>query len=249
MTPGRLHNRNYGKWFASDVLRAIRRYAMIEPGGRVAVALSGGKDSATLLFILNYLRSHSHLRFDLSAVHIRTAEYDTGVLRQLCDGLAVPYLEDDLRRKATTSRTSVCYTCARLKRGAIRALLQRHGIGTVAYGHHATDAAETFFMNLIENRRLGSFSPKVDIGEGVVIVRPMIYLEESTVSRIHKHAGLPLLDFICPHAEHNVRREYKTRLAEMERLLEANGLARTVVEALERDESAGDDLNPAQDIR
>ncbi len=88
---------SYGKWFLTDVIRAIENYSLINDGEEVCVALSGGRDSVTLLYILWYLRRYSHLDFGLRAVHVRTDEYDTGILKRLCDDLGVGYLETRLK--------------------------------------------------------------------------------------------------------------------------------------------------------
>ncbi len=236
------YSRNFGKWFASDVLRAMARHAMVEPGERVCVGLSGGKDSVTLLYILEYLRRHSHLTLDLSAVHVRVAAYDTSRLRHYCQALGVPYLETTLKTdRAATGR--VCSICARLKRGAAAGLLLAQGIGKIAYGHHADDAAETFLMNLVQQKRVASLLPRLSIaGERIAIIRPLIYLTEERVSAIHRRLQLPLLDYQCPHAEQNIRTRYKDALRLLERSLETRALARRIVEAAEGMRNAGEPI-------
>ncbi len=228
-------NVNHGKWFATDVLRAIGRYGLIEAGDRVCVGLSGGKDSVTLLFILWYLQRYSHLTFDLSAVHVRTdGGYDTGVLRDYCGTLGVPYLECALRPEAPPATGAMCSVCARLKRGAAAQALAERGIGKMAYGHHADDAAETLLMNIVENRKLGSFSPKVQVESSrLILIRPMIYLDERTIAAVHRYVGLPLLEFTCPYAQHNVRRRYKAVMHQLAESLHDTSLARRFVGAME----------------
>jgi tRNA 2-thiocytidine biosynthesis protein TtcA len=227
-------NKNYGKWFINAVLHAIKKYHLIDPGERICVALSGGKDSATLAFILSYLQRYSHLQFDLSAVHIKTGEYDTSTLKDFCAVLGITYLEDRIIPEQDAPEKSVCSLCARLKRGAIASLLQQHGIRKVAYGHHADDVAETFFMNLVQNQKLGSFSPKVEVnGSSVIIIRPMIYLEEATIQRIHQHLNLPELAWECSHAEKNLRSRYKQGVAQLNTLFHTSGFAKKIVASLE----------------
>ncbi len=88
------YHKNHAKWFVTPVIRAIRKYALIEEGDRVCVGLSGGKDSITLLYILRYLQRYSHLTYELSAIHIRTSpDYDTTLLRDYCDALGSPTLK------------------------------------------------------------------------------------------------------------------------------------------------------------
>jgi len=103
------YSRNHAKWFVSPVLRAIRKYALIEKGDQVCVGFSGGKDSSTLLYILAYLRRYSHLEFDLSAIHIRTSDdYSTVPLRDFCGVLEAPYFETSLRLIDHTPTGNVC---------------------------------------------------------------------------------------------------------------------------------------------
>jgi len=229
------YNRNHGKWFANDVLRAIRRYGLIGEGERVCVGLSGGKDSATLLFALWYLRQYSRLDCHLSAIHIRMApDYDSSPLRGYCGILGVPYFESALDLKEHAVTGSVCAACARLKRGAAARVLVEQGIGTIAYGHHATDVAETLLMNIIQHKRLGSFAPKVAVpGTPLTIIRPMVYLTEETVAAVHRRLGLPLLPVTCPHAEVNIRARYKEALRHLAEQLRAPRLASRVMQALE----------------
>lgn len=226
--------KNYHKWFGKDVLRAINRYKMILPGEKVCVALSGGKDSMVLLFVLQYLKRFSSLSCELSALHIKIGEYGTDVLREICAALNIVYLEDRLRFDQPVPEKNVCALCARLRRGAISQVVSQHGIKKVAYGHHADDVAETFFMNLVQNQKLGSFSPKVEYTDNpMVIIRPMIYLEEATIQQIHQHVGLPILDLQCPYASANIRRGYKHHLAQLNTLFHTKGFSKKVVAALE----------------
>jgi tRNA(Ile)-lysidine synthase TilS/MesJ len=227
-------NRHYGKWFLNDVLHAIKHYRLITPGERVAVALSGGKDSTILAFILAYLQRYSHLTFDLCAVHVKTGEYETSPLKHFCEALKIDYLEDRIIPEQDAPEKGVCYLCARLKRGALSRLLPQYGIHKVAYGHHADDVAETFFMNLVQNQKLGSFSPKVEVkGSSLIIIRPMIYLQETTIQRIHQHLGLPLLVRECPYAEKNLRSHYKQGVAQLNTLFHTSGFAKKLVKSLE----------------
>lgn len=228
------YNRNHHKWFVKPLLRAIRRYGMIVPGEPVCVALSGGKDSTALLWMLAYLNRYSYLHFDLSALHVRMGDYSTAVLAGLCDGLGVQYLETRLRPQRVEMEKNACYVCARIKRGAISSLLHQRGIRRVAYGHHATDVAETFFMNIVHGGRLGSFSPRVGFDDNPMeIIRPMVYLEERTIAAIHAYHRLPLLDFRCRYAERNVRAEFKKRLTQLDGLFDVDGFALRLVSALE----------------
>jgi len=235
------YNRNHGKWFASDVLRTVRRYALIADGDRVAVGLSGGKDSVTLLFILWYLVRHARLECELWALHIRTADgYDSAPLREYCEALAVPFLETALQPRPASPAGSVCAVCARLKRGAAARALAPLGIRTLAYGHHATDLAETLLMNVALHRRLEGLAPKVAApGALLTLIRPMLSLTEETVAAVHRRLGLPLLAVPCPYAERNVRMTFRAALRTLQQSLRAPDLPRRLLDALEQADRSG----------
>jgi len=227
-------NKNYGKKFVNDVLHAIKTYDMFQSNDKVCVALSGGKDSITLLYILRFINKYSWLKFQLSALHVKTSEYDTSDLRDVCDQLDVPFYETQLFLTDETLSKDTCYICSRLKRSAMSSFLKEKKIQKVAYGHHADDAAETFFMNMIEHKRLGSFSPKVDFEKYYInIIRPMIYLEEATIIALHKKIGLPILDHKCPHEDKNIRSDYKTSVQQMNNVFNTKQFSRTLVRSLE----------------
>lgn len=228
------YDRNYGKWFAGDVLRACRRYGLIPPGETVCVGLSGGLDSITLLYILHYLAAHSHLDFKLIALHIRTADYGTSTLRDYCRALGVPYFEEALESPVTGMDTNACALCARLRRGAVSAFLAREGLCTVALGHHADDVAETLFLNLFRQRKLGSFSPRVSYADNpLTVIRPLIYLERRRLAALHRHAGLPLLDHTCPHAATGNRARVREMMQSLGSAMDTAHPGADVVAALE----------------
>ncbi|MBN2017993.1 MAG: tRNA 2-thiocytidine biosynthesis protein TtcA [Candidatus Cloacimonetes bacterium] len=227
-----IFNKNYGKWFINDVLRAIRTYKLLLKEESLAVALSGGKDSATLLYILSYLNTFSDLSFSLSAAHIKIADYDTSSLKAYCEELGVHYFEDSLDPDDETIEN--CYICSRLKRGALSSLLSSKGIHKVAYGHHATDVAETFLMNIIKNKKLGSLTPKVEIPESTMtIIRPMIYLDEEKIVKIHSHLGLPNFNIPCPYKKTTIREKYKRIIQVIDRGIPDAHFSQKVIETLE----------------
>ena len=229
-------NKNFGKWFINDVLRAIRKYELVTEDEEIAVALSGGKDSTTLLYILAYLKKFSDLSFSLSAAHIKIADYDTSTLRDFCKHLNVTYYEVKLNPENEKSIKN-CYICSRLKRGALSSLLSKQKIFKAAYGHHATDIAETFLMNIIENKKLGALTPKVEIAESPMkIIRPMIYLEEERISKIHSHLNLPNFDIPCPYKTKTNRDKYKRIIQSIEIEQRNFHFSKKIVETLEKSE-------------
>ena len=227
-------NSSYGKWFLTEVIRAIDNYSLINAGEEICVALSGGRDSVTLLYIMWYLRHYSHLDFGLRALHVRTDNYDATILKRLCDELYVEYLETRLNIDLRSYPKSRCSVCAAFKRGAMVDALGGTGITRVAFGHHADDVAETLLMNIVHNRKLGSFTPRVEIPEGgLVMIRPMIYLDGTLVRRLHSHMRLPVLDYTCPYGEKGAREVMRTAIARIEEQAELREFSRMVVGALE----------------
>lgn len=227
-------DKNFGKWFINDVLRAIRKYKLIKEDEEIAVALSGGKDSTTLLYILAYINRFSDLSFSLSAAHIKIAEYDTTILQDFCKSLNVNYNEVKLNSENEKSIEN-CYICSRLKRGALSSLLTKHKIFKAAYGHHATDVAETFLMNIVENKKLAALTPKVEIEKSpMVIIRPMIYLEEERISKINSHLNLPNFDIPCPYKTETKRDKYKRIIQDIDRAQPNMNFSKKVIETLEK---------------
>ena len=225
---------SHGKWFLTDVIRAVNNYALIEAGEEICVALSGGRDSTTLLYILWYLRHYSHLDFGLSAMHVQTDDYDTSILKEFCSDLGVRYLEQYMRVGRRVTARNVCSICSHLKRGAMVEVLKGTGIRKVAFGHNADDVAETLLMNIVYNRKLGSFTPKVVVEDGdIVMIRPLIYLDGPLIRRLHTHFRLPSMDYICPYADKGARTSARKAIANMEVLPEMKGFSSSVVSALE----------------
>jgi tRNA(Ile)-lysidine synthase TilS/MesJ len=227
-------NASFGKWFLSDVIRAIDTYSLIDKGEEICVALSGGRDSTVLTYILWYLGRYSHLDFGLRALHVKTDEYDTSVLERFCAELDIEYGEARLRADLRSYPRPPCPMCAAFKRGAMVEYLAGTGVRKVAFGHNADDVAETLLMNIVHNRRLGTFTPRVEVPEGgMVIVRPMIYLDGPLVRRLHTHLRLPVLHSVGPYAEDGARQAMRAVIARIEEQLDMKEFSRCVVGALE----------------
>lgn len=225
---------SYGKWFLTDVIRAVESYSLIKNSEEICVALSGGRDSVTLLYILWYLQHYSHLTFGLRALHVKTDDYDTTALASLCGDLGIEYLQTRLNVDLRSYPRSRCSLCSAFKRGAMVEALSGTGITKVAFGHHADDAAETLLMNIVHNRKLGSFTPRVEVPEGgLVIVRPLIYLDGPLIRRLHNHFRLPVLRHECPYADKGAREVMRRTIARIEEQHDLKGFSRMVVSALE----------------
>ncbi|MBN2695317.1 tRNA 2-thiocytidine biosynthesis protein TtcA [bacterium] len=226
-------------WFLKDLIKAVTKYKMINNGDRVTVALSGGKDSVTMLYMLYILKKQSHINFELSAIHIKTSNYDTSNLKEFAEKFETPYYDVDIEFEnskdfSSINKNSICYWCSKVKRGALLKFANQLNIDKIAFGHHADDVAETFLMNIIQNRKLGSFSPKVIYdNQHCEIVRPMIYIRESKISEIHSKMNLPTLKYRCPFESENIRGGFKEKTKEIEKIFEKKDFVLSLINSLE----------------
>lgn len=208
------------KRILSFTRRAIEDYDMIRPHDKIAVGVSAGKDSLTLLCALSELRRFYPVPFELCAVTIDMGfaqPMDFSPIRALCDELEVPYhvvpteiykIIFEVRKEA-----SPCSLCAKMRRGALHNAAKELGCNAVALGHHFDDVVDTFMLNLFFEGRIGCFQPVTYLSRSDLrLIRPMIYMPEKDVRYFSSHASLPVLASPCP-ADGNTER------AEMQRLL------------------------------
>lgn len=230
-------NKLCARWFVADMLEAIRRHDLITPGSTVAVALSGDRNSTALLYMLNYLNLYSQLNCRLSAVHIRfPRDPDTSKLRRYCHELEIEYVERHV--DASDSAPGSLSPTRTVRTAMVEALIGR-GIDTVAFAHSADDVVEAFFVNLARNKRLGSLAPKVDLHDGTpVVIRPMIYLSQRVIQKVHAHFRLPLLDCGAAPVEDELRKAFRAKASQIEGRFSIKAFARSVVDALEHIEES-----------
>lgn len=207
------------------MLGAIRRadqdFHMIEAGDRVAVGVSGGKDSLLLLEGLARYRSFAPNPFELVAVTVSMGlePFDLSGIRALCARLDVPYSveQTEIGRIVFEERgeKNPCALCAKMRRGALAQACVRLGAGKLALGHHRDDALETLLMSVLFEGRMHTFHPVTRLERtGITQIRPMIYLSEKEVIHLAKKLSLPVVKSPCPA-------NGETRRAEMKALLDA----------------------------
>ena len=196
--------------------RCIDDYRMIEPNDKIAVGVSGGKDSLTLLALLAALREYYPQPYDLTAITIDMGlpGMDFAPVEDFCARLVVPY-----RRVSTQigpiifeyrKEKNPCSMCAKMRRGALNQALLEQGFHKVALGHHYDDAVETFLMSLLFEGRLSCFQPVTYLDRsGVTQIRPMLYLTESMVRNFAAEQQLPVVHNVCPSDKHTKRQEIK----------------------------------------
>ena len=197
------------------VRRCVEDYAMIEEGDRIAVGVSGGKDSLVLLKLLAALRGYHNKNFTLEAITIDMGlGMDYSGIEKMCHELDVPYsvvkteigpIIFDYRKEKNP-----CSMCSKMRRGALNQALLERNCNKLALGHHYDDAVETFFMSLIYEGRISYFQPVTNLDRtGIIQIRPMLYIHEKTVDAFAQRAGLPVVENRCPVDKHTKREEIK----------------------------------------
>lgn len=200
--------------------RCIEDYQMIAPGDRIAVGVSGGKDSLTLLVLLAELRRYYPVPFELAAmsVDMGLGGMDFAPVAALCAELGVPYTVKkteigpiifDYRKEKNP-----CSMCAKMRRGALNDMLQEQGYNKIALGHHYDDAVETFLMSLLYEGRISCFEPVTYLSRtGITQIRPMLYIGERAVEGFAARQNLPVVHNTCPADKHTKRQEVKEMIA------------------------------------
>ena len=195
------------------VRRCVEDYQMIASGDRVAVGVSGGKDSLVLLQLLAGLRQYSD--FELEAITLDMGlGMDYSGVQEFCDGLNVPYtiVKTQIAPIIFEHRKvkNPCSMCSKMRRGALNQAILDRGIRKIALGHHYDDAVETFLMSLIYEGRISCFQPVTDLDRtGVIQIRPMLYIHEKTVDNFAGRMNLPVVENRCPVDKITKREEIK----------------------------------------
>ncbi|MGO5075585.1 tRNA 2-thiocytidine biosynthesis TtcA family protein [Clostridium sporogenes] len=197
--------------------RAIGDFNLIQNGDKIAVGLSGGKDSITLLHLLKRYQSFSPEKFDLIAITLDTMTgADFSPLESVCSDINVPLyiyktsikeIVFDLRKEKNP-----CSLCANLRRGALNNYSKKLRCNKIALGHHKNDAIETLLMSMLYEGRVSCFSPKTYLNKAdITIIRPMIYIDELAIKSMVKRYNLPIIKNPCP-ANGNTKRQYMKEL-------------------------------------
>ncbi len=200
------------------IRRADKDFGLIEAGDRVAVGVSGGKDSLILLYALSLYRRFCPNPYELIAVtlHLGREPFDTAPIQRLCDELNVPYLvkRTEISRIIFDERKekNPCSLCAKMRRGALLDLCKELGANKLALGHHRDDAEETLLLSLLYEGRLHTFHPKTYLSRSnITQIRPMVYASEKHIIHLVKQLGLPVIFSPCP-ANGETRRELMTEI-------------------------------------
>lgn len=207
----------------SYVRRCVEDYDMIQPGDKVAVGVSGGKDSLVLLAALARLREFYPKPFTVEAI---TLDMGTGMdfapVAEYCKRIDVPYtcipteiahVIFDVRKEKNP-----CSMCAKMRRGALHNALREHGITKIALGHHFDDAVETFFLSLFYEGRLSCFQPVTYLDRtGITQIRPLLYCGEGMLRNAAERNHLPVVFNPCPADGNTKRQEVKELIKSLDK--------------------------------
>lgn len=198
--------------------KALDDYQLIENGDKIAVGISGGKDSLALLYAMSGLRRFYPNSFELIAVTVDLGYdgFDLTPIQTLCTELEVPYhiVSTEIGKIIFEERkeTSPCALCAKMRKGALNNTIKELGCNKVAYAHHMDDVIETAFLSMIFEGRFYSFPPKTYLEDtDITIIRPMVYVSEAEVKGFQNKYQLPVVPNPCP-IDGNTKREYVKNL-------------------------------------
>lgn len=203
---------------------AVDDYQMIQDGDKIAVGVSGGKDSVMLLKALCDLKRFYPAKFEIVAITLDmrfdNKDGDFSPIQKLCDEYGIEYVvqKTDLYEIIFNIRKEECpcSLCARMRRGILHDTAKQLGCNKIALGHHLDDAAETFMMNLLIESRIGCFAPVTYLSRrDITMIRPLIYVRESAVEQAVERLSLPIIESKCPANEKTKREDAKILLKKL----------------------------------
>ena len=185
--------------------KAIEEYAMIEENDKIAICLSGGKDSITMLHAFKNLQIFYPKHFDIIAISINPGFefFDTNLLQKICDDIDVPlFIENSHAQEIVfdiRKEKNPCSLCANLRRGVINSIAIREGCNKIALGHNQDDVLQTFLLNLFYTGSIGTFAPKSYMDRSkITLIRPLVYTPEKDIKRYIKKNGIEVMPKVCP---------------------------------------------------
>ena len=223
------------KKIVCEINRANKKFNLIENGDKIAVGLSGGKDSIVLLAALKEFQKHSKINFEIVAITIDQTNGETNFspLANFCEKIGVPFtlvnsqifkVVFDIRKEKNP-----CSLCAKMRRGALNSQAKKQGCNKVALAHHSDDFIETFFLSLIYEGRLNTFKPKTYLSiSNITAIRPLIFTSEKSIKNLSKN--LPIIENICPVNHKTKREEIKIFLEKNEKVF--NNFKKNIFNAL-----------------
>ncbi len=230
------------KHICSLMRNAVDTYNMIDENDRIAVGVSGGKDSLVLLFGLSLLKNYYPKKFDIVAVTLdpcfENKDSDFSAIEDFCEKHNIEY---HIKRTGlynvvfeNRQEKNPCSLCARMRRGILHDMAKAYDCNKIALGHHKDDAAETVIMNLFQGGTFSCFSPVTYLSnKDITMIRPMIHLEERDVENACRRNELPVTKSNCPVDKETTREDTKRLIANLERDYPA--LKNKIINALKKD--------------
>jgi tRNA(Ile)-lysidine synthase TilS/MesJ len=211
-----------GKKLESACRKALFDFKLLsDSNNKVAIALSGGKDSLGLLFLLKAISGRGFPDLELHAIHV-SGEFSCGAgvnenyLRAICDKLNINFITRESKQKLETLE---CYSCSRERRSMLFEAAKSVGVHTIAFGHHKDDNAQTILMNLLHKAEFAGNLPKIHmIDYGVTIIRPLIYINEADLKTFAQQHGFARVTCRCPVGQDSLRKHVDKLLNEIEDL-------------------------------
>lgn len=208
----------------SQTRKAVDEYQLISAGDRIAVGVSGGKDSLTMLYALNGLRRFYPHPFTIEAITVNLGyeQFDVEPIRRLCASLEIPYtvIDTEIARIIFDERREAnpCSLCAKMRKGAFNEAAKQHGCNKVAYAHHRDDIVETMMLSLLFEGRFHSFSPLTYLDRmDLTVIRPLMYVREADIIGFKNRYELPVVKSPCPVDGYTKRQYVKELIAQLNR--------------------------------
>lgn len=200
----------------SHMRKAIEEYNMIEENDKIAICLSGGKDSITMLYAFKSLQRFYPKKFDIIAISINPGFefFDTDFLGYICNNLDIPLFIEKSNAKEIVfdirKEKNPCSLCANLRRGIINSVAIREGCNKIALGHNQDDVLETFLLNLFYTGSIGTFSPISYMDRSkITLIRPLIYTPEKEIRRFIRKNNIDIMPKVCPMDGKSKREDMK----------------------------------------
>ena len=213
--------KKYRKELWTPFIVAVKRYELIKAGDKIAVCISGGKDSMLMAKLMQELQRHSDVPFELVFLVMDPGynEINRQKIESNAELLHIPVtiFESNIFSVANNTDKNPCYLCARMRRGHLYSKAKELGCNKIALGHHYDDAVETFFMSLIFEGRLSCFQPVTWLDRTQITqIRPLLYCGENLVRHTARRLSLPVVENPCPANGNTKRQEIKELIYELQ---------------------------------
>ena len=213
--------KKYRKELWTPFIVAVKRYELIQAGDKIAVCISGGKDSMLMAKLMQELQKHSDVPFELVFLVMDPGynEINRQKIESNAELLHIPVtiFESNIFSVANNTDKNPCYLCARMRRGHLYSKAKELGCNKIALGHHFDDAVETFLMSLLYEGRISCFEPVTYLSRtGITQIRPMLYVGEQAITHFAEKYELPVVHNVCPADKHTKRQEVKELIVSLQ---------------------------------